>query len=204
MSDAIVHIVDDDAAMRDSLAFLLAAAGMKAEAHESAMAFLKALPGLSASCVVTDVRMPEMSGIDLLGRLHAERPGLPVIVMTGHGDIALAVQAMKLGAVDFIEKPFDDTVLIAAVESALGKTRELGLRDAERAEIIARLEQLSPRERQVLDGLVGGKPNKVIAFDLDISPRTVEVYRANVMTKMQAASLSQLVRMAIAAGIVPG
>lgn len=197
----IVHIVDDDRAMRDSLAFLMGASGIAACVHDSARAFLDALPRLSVGCVVTDVRMPDMTGIDLLKALRLERPELPVIVVTGHGDIALAVEAMKLGAADFLEKPFDDHTLLAAVSRAIGHVHEGERREAEAAGIAARLGQLSPRERQVLEGLVEGKANKVIAYDLDISPRTVEVYRANVMTKMQAASLSHLVRMALAVGL---
>jgi len=143
-----------------------------------------------------------MSGIDLLQRLRELNVGAPVIVMTGHGDVPLAVQAMKMGAVDFLEKPFDDELLIASVRSALGRLKEDVLRDAERAELHDRLAALSNRERDVLEGLVAGHPNKTIAYDLGISPRTVEIYRANVMTKMKAGSLSELVRMALVAGML--
>jgi two-component system response regulator FixJ len=143
--------------------------------------------------------MPEVSGIDLLRRLKELKSTLPVIVMTGHGDVPLAVEAMKAGAVDFIEKPFDDDVMLAAVRSALTRGEMVGKRDAERAEIEERLKRLSARERDVLQGLIGGQPNKIIAFNLGISPRTVEIYRANVMSKMQAPSLSDLVRMALTA-----
>ena len=152
------------------------------------------------ACIVTDVRMPAMSGIDLLRRLKSDGIPVPVIVMTGHGDVPLAVEAMKLGAVDFIEKPFDDDVLLASVRAALGQRERRSLQDAERKQIDARMALLSARERQVLDGLVAGKANKVIAYDLGISPRTIEIYRANVMTKMQANSLSELVRMALLTG----
>jgi two-component system response regulator FixJ len=195
-----VHVIDDDAAMRDSLCFLLRASGLAVRDHASAKTFLAALPELNVGCIVTDIRMPEMTGIDLLRSLGTSRPSVPVIVITGHGDIGLAVEAMKLGAVDFLEKPFSDDALLAAVEHALSRRQIDERRDTERAQIIARIELLSPRERDVLAGLVAGKQNKTIAYELDISPRTVEVYRANLMTKMQAASLSQLVRMALLAG----
>lgn len=193
----VVHVIDDDADVRDSLAFLLGTAGLHVRAHDSAVAFLAALPEAGDGCIVTDVRMPELDGIELQRRLRALGNPMPVVVMTGHGDVALAVEAMKAGAVDFIEKPFSDEVLLAAVRAALARrSDELG-REAQRAEIRARLQSLSERERQVLDGLVAGRPNKIIAHDLGISPRTVEIYRANVMTKMKADSLSALVRMAL-------
>lgn len=201
-TEAMVHVIDDDEAVRDSLAFLLRSAKVEAKVYESATLFLKALPGIKAGCVITDVRMPEITGIDLLRRLRELKSALPVIVITGHGDVPLAVEAMKIGAADFIEKPFDDDVLLAAVRSALNQQEHDNQKSAERSEINDRLASLSNRERQVLDGLVAGHANKVIAFDLGISPRTVEIYRANVMTKMTAASLSDLVRMALMAGIL--
>ena len=197
--DAIVHVIDDDDAVRVSVSFLLDSAGFANRTHASAEAFLAALDPSAGGCVVTDVRMPGMTGIDLLRRLAQGGSAMPVIVITGHGDVPLAVEAMKLGAVDFIEKPFDDEVLIAAVRTALARSGRADPLETERAAAAARLASLSGRERDVLDGLVAGKPNKTIAFDLGISARTVEVYRANVMTKMQAASLSQLVRMALVA-----
>ncbi|MBM3619047.1 MAG: response regulator [Alphaproteobacteria bacterium] len=196
-SSPVVHVVDDDADVRDSLTFLLGATGLAVRVHESAVAFLKVLPEIEDGCVVTDVRMPEIDGIELQRRLRAQGCLLPVVVMTGHGDIALAVEAMKAGAVDFIEKPFDDDVLLAAIRAALAQRGSERERAARVAEVRARLRSLSERERQVLDGLVAGKPNKIIAYDLGISPRTVEIYRANVMTKMDADSLSALVRMAM-------
>ena len=169
--------------------------------YETAAAFLQIAPGLKSGCVITDVRMPEISGIDLLRRLKELEIGIPVIVITGHGDVPLAVEAMKIGAIDFLEKPFDDDVLLAAVRAALSKEDTDSKRRAERTEIESRLAALSHREREVLEGLVAGHANKMIAFDLGISPRTVEIYRANVMTKMQAASLSDLVRMALIGGV---
>jgi two-component system response regulator FixJ len=149
--------------------------------------------------------MPELSGVDLLRRLQELKLGIPVIVITGHGDVPLAVEAMKFGALDFLEKPFDDELLLASVRSALDKLNQDQRRQAERSEIEGRLAALSNRERDVLEGLVSGQANKQIAYDLGISPRTIEIYRANLMTKMQAASLSDLVRMALIAGILgPG
>lgn len=200
--EPIVHVVDDDEALRKALAFLMKSARLAAQVHDSAESFLAAATSDGSGCVVTDVRMPNMSGIDLLREMKKRASPLPVIVMTGHGDVALAVEAMKLGAFDFIEKPFDDEVLLSSVRSALGRGQQAARREVERIKAQEKLEQLSPRERQVLDGLVLGHANKVIAFDLGISPRTVELYRANLMTKMEAASLSDLVRMALAAGIL--
>ncbi len=196
----VVHVIDDDAAVRQSLAFLLSTAGLAVRVHESAVAFLDALPEAQDGCIVTDIRMPGMDGLELQRRLRANRIGLPVIVITGHGDVALAVEAMKAGAADFIEKPFDDEILLAAIQLALTRHADSARRDAQFADVRGRLALLSLREREVLDGLVAGKPNKIIAHDLGISARTVEVYRANVMTKMQADSLSALVRMVLVDG----
>lgn len=199
---AIVHVIDDDEAIRQSLAFLLQAAKLEVKTYSTAMAFLDALPDAASGCVITDVRMPGMSGVDLLRRLKELKIGVPVIVITGHGDVALAVEAMKAGAVDFLEKPFDDDVLLASVQSALKRQDGETKRHTERLEIEGRLAGLSNRERDVLGGLVAGRANKQIAFDLGISPRTVEIYRANLMNKMKAGSLSDLVRMALIVGIV--
>jgi two-component system response regulator FixJ len=199
---AVVHVIDDDEAVRDSLAFLLRANEIEVQTYESGTVFLAGAAELKAGCVVTDVRMPEISGIELLRRLKELKVFLPVIVITGHGDVPLAVEAMKFGAADFLEKPFDDDILLAAVRAALNRQDSEGKRQAERAAIDDRLAALSNREREVLEGLVAGRANKQIAFDLGISPRTVEIYRANLMTKMQAASLSELVRMALTAGIL--
>ncbi|MFI4998310.1 MAG: response regulator FixJ [Reyranellales bacterium] len=199
----VIHVIDDDVAVRQSLAFLLSTAGLAVRTHESAIAFLDILPVDQDGCIVTDIRMPEMDGLELQRRLRTRKVGLPVIVITGHGDVALAVEAMKAGAVDFIEKPFDDEVLLASIRSALTHNVRNVQRESRVAEVRGRLKLLSEREREVLDGLVAGKPNKIIAFDLGISARTVEVYRANVMTKMQAGSLSELVRMVLLDGGAP-
>ena len=200
--DNTVHVIDDDEALRDSLTFLLRTARIDVQSYPSAAAFLEALPETNLSCVITDVRMPGMSGIDLLRRLRERKISVPVIVITGHGDIPLAVEAMRIGATDFLEKPFDDEVLIASVKAALRQKEGEAKRQEERAEIEGRLASLSNRERDVLGGLVAGRANKQIAYDLGISPRTVEIYRANLMSKMIAGSLSDLVRMALIAGIV--
>jgi two-component system, LuxR family, response regulator FixJ len=200
-SEFAVHVIDDDDAARDSLRFLLESAGLTARTYDSASAFLSQLARVEPGCIITDVRMPQISGIELLQRLAAAGVRLPVIVITGHGDIALAVEAMKMGAVDFFEKPYDDEALLGAVRTALSRRESEEKRDGARTEVQQRIAELTARERQVLDGLVAGKPNKNIAFDLEISPRTVEIYRANVMTKMRAASLSELVRMALLARI---
>jgi len=202
-SSDIVHVIDDDADVRQSLAFLLSTVGLAVRVHESATAFLELLPNVQDGCIVTDVRMPGMDGIELQRRLRAGGNTIPVIVITGHGDIALAVEAMKAGAVDFIEKPFDDEVLIGAIRTALARRAGDRERDAQAADARARLDTLSERERQVLEGLVAGKANKIMAHELDISARTVEIYRANVMTKMQADSLSALVRKALLGGEFP-
>lgn len=203
-NEGIVHVIDDDAAVRDSLKFLLEAAQLPVRTYESAADFLKALPGVKTGCVITDVRMPGVDGIELLRRVRSAVRSLPVIVITGHGDIPLAVEAMKIGAIDFFEKPFDDEAFLAAVRLALKQKEREVKRETDRTELHGRIAALSARERQVLEGLVAGQANKIIAFNLEISPRTVEIYRANVMTKMQAKSLSELVRMALIAGVLEG
>jgi two-component system, LuxR family, response regulator FixJ len=202
-ADKVVHVIDDDEAVRDSLAFVLRSAKVEVQTYESAAAFLEVLPSIKSGCVVTDVRMPEISGIDLLRKVRELDLRLPVIVMTGHGDVPLAVEAMKIGAADFLEKPFDDEVMLASVRTALGAAEKDAERAAERTELHDRVGTLSVREREVLDGLVAGQQNKTIAFNLGISPRTVEIYRANVMDKMKAKSLSELVRMALTSGLIP-
>src|SRR5262245_28032727 len=199
---AIVHVIDDDEAVRQSLAFLLGTAGIAVKTHESATAFLSVVSSVKADCVITDVRMPELSGIDLLRRLKELKLGVPVIVITGHGDVPLAVEAMKIGAADFLEKPFDDEVLLTSVRTALNRHEQDSKRQAERAEITTKLATLSKPQRDVPEGLVAADANKQMAYDHGISPRTVEIYRANLMTKMQAATLSDLVRMALIAGML--
>jgi two-component system response regulator FixJ len=201
-SDVTVHVIDDDEAARESLEFLLRTAGITVKTHESAVDFLKDIDEIKSGCIVTDVRMPEITGIELLKKLKDLKIDVPVILVTGHGDVPLAVEAMKIGAADFLEKPFDDEVLLQAVRSACNRQGSKHKHQAERAEIDNRLATLSNREREVLQGLVRGLANKQIAFDLGISPRTVEIYRANLMTKMHAASLSDLVRMALIADIL--
>ena len=197
----IVHIVDDDEAVRQSLAFLLSSTGLAVRVYDSATSFLAGLASVKGGCLITDMRMPDMTGLELLHQLRAKACGLPAIVITGHGDVALAVEAMKAGAVDFIEKPFDEEAILHAVQAALERGSEGEGGDA--PAIAARLASLSERERQVLEGLIAGHPNKTIAYDLGISPRTVEVYRANLMTKMEARSLSELIRMAILGKVAP-
>ena len=199
MASDVVHVVDDDVDVRKSLGFLLATADFAVRLHESATAFLAAEPNEVEGCIVTDVRMPGIDGIEFLRQLRARGHSVPVIVMTGHADVALAVQAMKEGATDFIEKPFDDQVLIDAIHSTLANRNHAVVTNPQATAIRKNLSTLSERERQVLDGLVSGLPNKTIAYDLGISPRTVEIHRANVMSKMGAGSLSHLVRMALIA-----
>jgi two-component system response regulator FixJ len=200
MSDeTTVHVVDDDLAVRQSLAFLLATAGIGVRLYESASAFLAALGSAAPGCVVTDVRMPVIDGLELLRRLKAAGSSLPVIVMTGHGDVALAVGAMKAGAVDFIEKPFDDELFLQTVKSCC---QNGSATDAGSVATRIRLESLSRRERQVLDGVLAGKQNKIIAFELGLSPRTVEIYRAKVMIKTEANSVPDLVRAVLVSGFL--
>jgi two-component system response regulator FixJ len=199
VSELKAHIIDDDDAARDALSFLLSTADVPCESYASAGDFLDAAPN-ARGCVVTDVRMPGMDGLQLVRRLRDMGLTLPVIVMTGHGDVPLAVEAMKAGVVDFFEKPFDDEQILDAVRKAIAQSGQGEALESEKAEVAARIASLSGREREVFDGLLAGKANKVIAHDLDISPRTVEIYRANLMTKMRAKSLSELVRMALRAG----
>ncbi|MFO1107973.1 MAG: response regulator FixJ [Bradyrhizobium sp.] len=199
-----VYVIDDDEGVRDSLQFLLGSADFEVTPFESAQAFLEQLGNLDFGCVVSDVRMPDIDGIELLRRLKSLQCRFPIIIMTGHGDVPLAVEAMKLGAVDFLEKPFDDDLLIGMVEAGLKRAEPEARQEAVTREIVDRIATLSPRERQVMDGLVAGLSNKAIAREYDISPRTIEVYRANVMTKMQAGSLSELVRLAMRAGALKG
>lgn len=197
---AIIHAIDDDDAARDSLRFLLETAGQEVRTYENAAAFLAQLPVHATGCVITDVRMPGMTGIELLKTLKARSFPLPVIVITGHGDIPLAVEAMREGAADFLEKPYEEEALLESIRRSISAAGSAAGADGAIADIRHRIAGLSGRESEVMAGLVAGKSNKVIAIDLDISPRTVEIYRANVMSKMGADSLPALVRMAITAG----
>ena len=194
-SEPIVYVIDDDEGARESLEFLLDCAGIRVRSFKSADAFLASAPPLAGACTVTDVRMPGKSGIELVEEMKRRGASVPVIVITGHADVPLAIQAMHAGVADFIEKPFDDQVMLAAIRKALARQAGEEEATAERQAVLDRIADLSGREREVMDGLVRGDANKVIAFDLGISARTVEVYRANVMMKMQAKTLSELVRM---------
>lgn len=196
-----IHIVDDDEAVRDSLLALLEAHGYAATAYPSAETFLATYRPAHVDCALVDVRMPGMDGLALLNRVRDLGLALPVIVVTGHGDIPLAVQAMKAGAVDFIEKPYSNEAILDVVRRALEIAQRGDTPTTPPAEISGRIAALTPRERDVMEQLVIGNPNKIIAHELKISPRTVEIHRANLMKKMQADSLSHLVRMALAAGI---
>jgi len=201
--ERLVYVVDDDDAVRESLAALLEAKSYTVRTFALARDFLGAAPTLRPGCLVTDVRMPEMDGFELQRRLSERAFNFPLIVITGHGDVPLAVRAMKVGAVDFIEKPFAAEAILASVEAALARLARTGADDPLAAAAASRLALLSPREREVLQGLLSGLPNKSIAYDLAISPRTVEIHRARVMDKMGARSLSELIRMSLAAGLGP-
>ena len=194
-SEPVVHVIDDDEAARHSLEVLLDCAGLKVRTYTSAVAFLKHVDRLEPGCIVTDVRMPEMTGIELIDRLKEIGVRQPVIIITGHADVPMVIKAMKQGVADFIEKPFSDDSILDIVRATLAREEERDRFHIDREQVLARLQTLSPREREVLDGLAEGLPNKSIAYDLGISARTVEVYRANVMNKMQAGSLSELARL---------
>lgn len=202
IGDYIVHIVDDEEAVRNSLAFLLTKSGFSVRVHDSATAFLLAAPSIRNGCLVTDLRMPDMSGVELLKRIRELPVRIPSIVITGHGDVPMAVEAMRAGALDFIEKPFEKTVLIESIKNAASELSKTAA-GVDVSVINARLGLLSEREREVMTGVVAGLPNKTIAYDLNISPKTVEVHRGNVMAKMEARNLPELVRMALTAGIGP-
>jgi two-component system response regulator FixJ len=206
MTEPVVFLVDDDDAVRDSLAILLESAGYRSEAFSSARALLEALGPPARGCIIADVRMPGMDGLELQQELSRRGIGLPVIIMTGHGDVPIAVRAMKAGAVDFVEKPFPEEAMLQAVRSAFQKGQQSlrGGGSATADAAASRLAQLTPRERDVLAALIAGHPNKVIAQRLQISPRTVEIHRARIMEKTAARSLSHLVRLALSAGLDPG
>lgn len=196
-----IYIIDDDDAVRDLLALQLEASGFAPETFASALEFLQRVNALTPGVVISDVRMPEIDGIELQERLGKMKVNMPTIIVTGHGDVSMAVRAMKAGAVDFIEKPFTNDAILASIRLAQSRFAEQQASDAAGETARARIALLTPRERDVFEELVRGKQNKVIAFDLNISPRTVEVHRARVLEKMEAHSLSELVRMALAAGV---
>jgi two-component system response regulator FixJ len=196
-TDVVVHVVDDEEPVRNSLAFLLGSAGFAVRTHSSATAFLSIASSIRNGCLVTDLRMPDIDGVELLRRLKAAGAMLPAIVVTGHGDVQMAVEAMKTGALDFIEKPFSDDVLIDSIHRAVEVAASQIDAAAAAARTQERLASLSTRELQVLKLVVQGQPNKTIAYELGLSPRTVEVYRAGLMSKMQAKNLAELVRTVI-------
>jgi len=200
MSDAVVHLIDDDEPIRVSLGFVLEMNDLPAKTYASAQEFLDVADTVQTGCIVTDVRMPDMNGLDLVKRLKERGSELPVIMITGHGDVPMAVEAMRAGVIDFIEKPFEDETLLRSIRMALNTQAETDVQAQERKRFEDMLSTLSGREKDVLRGVIAGKMNKVIAFELGISPRTVEVYRANVMSKTNAHGLSELVRIALLAG----
>ena len=201
--DRLVYVVDDDEAVRESLSALLEAKFYMVRSFPLARDFLAAAPSLRPGCLIADIRMPEMDGLELQRELTARAFNFPLIVVTGHGEVPLAVEAMKAGAIDFIEKPFAAEAILAGVEAGLARLAATGEDDQATADAVGRLHHLSPREREVLEGLLAGLPNKSIAYDLAISPRTVEIHRARVMDKMGARSLSELIRLSLAAGLHP-
>lgn len=203
-NDLSVFIVDDDEFVRDSLQALLDASGYKTDTYESGVEFLEAAKDVGRGCVLLDIRMPKMDGLEVQSHLHELRSDLPVVIITGHGDVPMAVRAMKAGAVDFVEKPFAENMLIECVERALGMVERAEQADAFGDAARGSLKKLTPREYDVLVQLVIGRPNKVIAYELGISTRTIEIHRARIMEKMGADSLSHLVRLALAAGVEPG
>jgi two-component system response regulator FixJ len=200
-ADKTVYVVEDDPTLRESLTFLLHALGLPVQSHESGRDLLDALPPYAQGCVLSDIRMPNMDGMELLRWVRTNQPQLPVILITGHGDVPLAVQAMKTGAADFIQKPFDHRLLIQSIKAALADAPDMSAPDGGTAGFAQRLRDLTARERQVFDRLVLGEANKVIARRLDISPRTVEIHRASIMTKLGAETLSDIIRLAVRAGL---
>jgi two-component system response regulator FixJ len=201
VSDRIIHLVDDDEAIRRSAGFMLKTSGFQVKVYASGVEMLKDAKGITPGCILLDVRMPGMDGLQVQKELQERGIRYPVIVMTGHGDVGVAVQAMKAGAVDFIEKPFEKAVLLSAIEEGFSRLEQSGKSQARAEDARVRLQALTRRERDVLEGLVRGHPNKTIAYDLNISPRTVEIHRANLMTKLEVASLSEALRIAFAAGL---
>ncbi len=201
MDKRLIHLIDDDDAVRRSASFLLKTSGFAVETWSSGVDFLRASKQVSAGCILLDVRMPEMDGLEVQRELNARGVAMPVIVLTGHGDIATAVQAMKEGAVDFLEKPFERDALLRAIDAAFTRLDQAGTLAMAERDARVRIAALTPREQDVLRGLVRGHPNKTIAYDLGISPRTVEVHRANLMSKLEVRSLSEALRLAFGAGL---
>ena len=202
MTDAdlpLVHLVDDEAAIRRSAGFMLKTSGYRVKSYESGVELMKNPGELDQGCILLDIRMPGMDGLEVQQALRDRGVALPVIIMTGHGDVTLAVRAMKAGAMDFIEKPFEKATLLSAIEQGMRRLREAETGRDVAQEALVRLQVLTPRERDVLDGLARGLPNKTIAYDLRISPRTVEIHRSNMMTKLGVRSLSEALRIAFAA-----
>lgn len=195
----LVHLVDDDASIRRSVGFMLKTSSYRVQTYESGLELLKRSTDLSQGCVLLDIRMPGMDGLEVQQALREKGVALPVIIMTGHGDIGLAVKAMKAGAVDFIEKPFEKVTLLSSLEEGFQRLSRKEVTQDRKKDAEVRLQALTPRERDVLDGLTQGLPNKTIAYDLGISPRTVEIHRANLMTKLEVRSLSEALRIAFAA-----
>lgn len=200
-SEKLVHIIDDEDAIRRSAGFMLKASGYAVRTWPTGAAFLKEIRNVPEGCIILDVRMPEMDGLEVQQALSDRGIAMPVIVLTGHGDIAIAVRAMKCGAVDFLEKPFEKTALLTAIATAFERMSAVNGAVARSADAKALLQVLTPREREVLEGLSQGLPNETIAYDLGISPRTVEVHRANLMSKLSVRSLSDALRLAFAAGM---
>jgi len=195
----LIHLVDDDEAIRRSAGFMLKTSGFRVQSYESGDHLLKGAASLEPGCILLDIRMPGMDGLEVQQALKEKGVGLPVVIMTGHGDVTLAVQAMKAGAVDFIEKPFEKAVLLGAIDQAFSRLDRSSEARERAKEAEVQLNGLTAREREVLDGLAQGLPNKTIAYDLGISPRTVEIHRANLMTKLGVKSLSEALRIAFAA-----
>lgn len=204
MYDRTIHIVDDDEAIRRSVGFMLRKAGHIVETYSSGIEFLKATTRETQGCVLLDVRLPEIDGLEVQRRLAQQGIMLPIIILTGHGDVMLAVRAVKAGAIEFLEKPFERSALLKAIDEALDQAGRNDRHHLASAEAIVRLAALTERERNVLDGMVLGRPNKLIAFDLGIATRTVEVHRANLMEKLSARSLSDVLRIAFSAGLGVG
>ena len=197
--DRLVHLVDDDAGIRRSVGFMLRTSGHRVETYESGLELLSKARDLDEGCILLDIRMPGMDGLEVQQALQEKGVRLPVVIMTGHGDVGLAVRAMKAGAVNFIEKPFEKELLLSSLEEGYRRLTQKEVTQDQGRDAAIRLHALTPRERDVLDGLANGLPNKTIAYDLGISPRTVEIHRANLMNKLEVRSLSEALRLAFAA-----